>query len=125
MPEACILEEGENAWELWFDGSSTATEGGAGIILQSSDNVSNQLAYKLKFFCYNNEVKYEELIPRMISAMEKGTKSVVIKGDSKLIIKKMASDYSIKEPALAEYRSIAQDLSKEFSKITLKHVPRA
>ncbi|GAV82877.1 RVT_3 domain-containing protein, partial [Cephalotus follicularis] len=107
-----------------FDGSSTTTGGGARIILQSPDNVSTQLAYKLDFFCSNNKAEYEALILGMLSAIEKGAKSIATKGDSKLIIKKMTGEYGIKEPALAEYISVAQDLTKEFTKITLEHVPR-
>ncbi|GAV83179.1 RVT_3 domain-containing protein, partial [Cephalotus follicularis] len=97
---------------------------GLGIILQSPDNVSTQLAYKFDFFCSNNEVEYEALILGMLTAMKKGAKSVIVKGDSKLIIKQMTGEYGIKEPVLAEYRSIAQDLPKKISKITLGHVPR-
>ncbi|GAV71733.1 RVT_3 domain-containing protein, partial [Cephalotus follicularis] len=89
---------------------------GAGIILQSLDNVSTQLAYKLDFFCSNNETEYEASILGMLLAMEKGTKMIVVKGDSKLIIKQMIGEYGIKELALAEYRRIV--------KITLEHVPR-
>ena len=43
-------------------------------------------AYRLWFRCTNNDIEYEALIQGLLFALEKGVKSLIIEGDSQLVI---------------------------------------
>ena len=50
------------SWILKFDGSSTKSSAGAGIIIISPLGVKITLSFNLDFNCTNNQVEYEALV---------------------------------------------------------------
>lgn len=58
--EICSVETEE--WRLTFDGSSTHQGGGVELKLYAPNFVEVSLAFKLEFFCTNNEAEYEALV---------------------------------------------------------------
>ena len=52
---------------------------------------------QLQFPTTNNEVEYEEILTSLRLAKDLGVKSLVIKSDSKLIIKQVNHEYEAKE----------------------------
>lgn len=58
--EICSVETEE--WSLTFDDSSIHREGGAGVVLYAIDGSNIFIAFKLEFFCSNNEVENKDLI---------------------------------------------------------------
>ncbi|XP_073017421.1 uncharacterized protein [Primulina eburnea] len=53
---------GVRPWELKFDGSSTETAAGAGIVITSPRGVKTALSFSLCFPCTNNQAEYEALL---------------------------------------------------------------
>ncbi|KAK9911758.1 hypothetical protein M0R45_035649 [Rubus argutus] len=76
LPEESTLVIQEDLWTLHFDGSSTTTGGGAGIVLTSPTGESTALSFKLNFPCTNNMAEYEGLIIGLSTAQEMGVKNI-------------------------------------------------
>ncbi|KAL5571320.1 hypothetical protein UlMin_020917 [Ulmus minor] len=122
IAEISIIEA--NEWELTFDGASTSEGGGVGIVLTNPEGKVTVKAHKLMFGCSNNEAEYEALISGLNLALEAGAKGLIIKGDSKSVIQQVRGEFAVKEPALARYRTIVQQLLENFPQHRLEHVPR-
>ena len=73
-------------WTLHFDGSSTISEGGSGIVLSKSTREILGMSFKLDFSCTNNMAKYEAYLTGLAVAREIGIKHLREIGDSNLII---------------------------------------
>ncbi|KAM6551510.1 hypothetical protein CsatB_001318 [Cannabis sativa] len=125
QPEAMLCdEETQERWTITFDGSSTAKGGGARIVLTNSKGKNHMQAYKLLFDCTNNEVEYEALILGMTVALSMEVSKVTIRGDSKLVIQQVKGEFAVKEPSLAIYRAMVQELAKNFRECHFEHMPR-
>ena len=59
LPEVSTFEATRAKWILRFDGSFTATEGGAGIVLIKEAGEAVAMSFKLNFPCTNNIAEYE------------------------------------------------------------------
>ena len=73
-------------WVVYVDGSSTLYVGGIGVILKSLKGDKLKYTAHLQYQTINNEVEYEALLKGLELAKSLGTKSVVIQGDSQLIL---------------------------------------
>ncbi|XP_062100713.1 uncharacterized protein LOC133806635 [Humulus lupulus] len=125
LPEAMVCDdEIQKKWIITFDGSSTSNGGGAGIVLTNPEGKNHTQANKLSFDCTNNEAEYEALILGMTAALNMEVKKVVIKGDSKLVIQQVKGEFSVKEPSLAIYRVMVQELANNFQECQFEHMPR-
>lgn len=69
--------------------------------------------------------EYEALVIGLVSALRMGVQKLRVQGDSKLIIQQVNGEFSLKEGALASYRTAVQKLMKLFSSIQFEHVPRS
>ena len=69
--EIALMETAGAIWTLRFDGSSTF-EGGAGIVLSKSTNVTVAMSFKLDFPCTNNMAEYEAYLTGLTMARENG-----------------------------------------------------
>ena len=80
-----------------MDGSSTQHAGGIGVVLQSLEG--DRLMYKvhLQYQTTNNEVEYEALLKGLELAKSIEAKSVLILGDSQLIMGQVNGTYEAKE----------------------------
>ncbi|XP_059654547.1 uncharacterized protein LOC132301296 [Cornus florida] len=122
--QVATIEDSHGEWKLAFDGSSTSTGGGAGIILTSpTQHVT--AAFKLAFRCSNNEAEYEALILGLLAALDKGISRLCMCGDSKLVVKQVMGESAVPEPSLSSYRTIIQKLLARFSSVRFLHVPRS
>ena len=59
LPKVLAFEAVGAKWTLRFDGSFTATEGGAGIVLIKEAGEAVDMSFKLNFPCTNNTAEYE------------------------------------------------------------------
>ncbi|RDX67038.1 Retrovirus-related Pol polyprotein from transposon opus, partial [Mucuna pruriens] len=121
-PVAKKEEEGE--WFFSVDDSSNHTGSGAGIILEGPTGVLIEQSLHFEFKANNNQVEYEALLAGMKLAQELGTKKLMAKSDSKLIIGQVNGEYQVKDPQLAKYRDKATFMASSFDSFTLLHVPR-
>jgi ribonuclease HI len=110
-----------SAWTLRFDGSSTATSGGASIVLYKSNGEAITKSFKFDFPCSNNATEYEAYLAKLAIAYEMGIKHLRVIGDSNLVFCQARGEFSLKEPSLAPYRALARKLEAKFSTFEIEH----
>jgi ribonuclease HI len=114
----------DSVWTLKFDGSSTATSAGAGIVLYRDDGEAVTKSFKFDFPCSNNTAEYEAYLAGLAIAYEMGIKHLRVIGDSNLVVCQARGEFSLKEPSLAPYRALAQKLEAKFSTFEIEHAQR-
>uniref|UniRef100_A0A2N9J1Q1 Uncharacterized protein n=1 Tax=Fagus sylvatica TaxID=28930 RepID=A0A2N9J1Q1_FAGSY len=122
--EALLADLADSTWTLKFDGSSTSSSSGAGVVLTREDGETIAKSFKLDFSCSNNASEYEAYITGLVIAHEMGIKHLRVIGDSNLIICQTKGEFSLKEPSLALYRALAQKLEEKFDTFEISHAMR-
>ena len=125
LPEVALMETAGAAWTLHFDGSSTTSEGGAGIVLSKSTGETVGMSFKLDFPCINNMAEYEAYLTGLVVAREMGIKCIRIIGDLNLVVCQAKGDFALKQPSLAPYRAMAQRLEDSFEEFNIEHSLRS
>ena len=106
-----------------FDGFSTTQSGGVGIVLYHEEDKAMALSFKLEFPCSNNTAEYEAYLTGLVTVLELGVKHLKVMGDSNLVIYQTKGSFSLKEPSLALYITMAQKMEKKFSTFKIEHAP--
>uniref|UniRef100_A0A2N9HMC5 RNase H type-1 domain-containing protein n=1 Tax=Fagus sylvatica TaxID=28930 RepID=A0A2N9HMC5_FAGSY len=75
----------DSTWTLRFDGSSTTTSAGAGIVLYKDNGETVTKSFKFDFPCSNNAAEYEAYLAGLAIAYEMGIKHLRVVGDSNLV----------------------------------------
>ena len=124
--EECKYEKEESTYILYFDGCSKGNPGlgGAGAVLYKDGEElwgSSQLVGEK---VTNNVAEYCGLIMGLQEVFTRNIKTVVVRGDSQLVIKQMKGEYKVKSSSLVEYYQQAKLLEKYFDKIVFEHVYR-
>ena len=73
-------------WVINVDGSSTLYAGGIRVILKSPEGDKLKYAARLQYQTTNNEAEYEALLKGLELAKSLGPESIIVQGDSQLII---------------------------------------
>ena len=81
-------------------------------------------AARLQYQTTNNEVKYETLFKGLELTKSLGVKSIIIQGDSQLIIGQVNGTCEAKEEQMNKYLNRGRRLVKKFKKANLIQVPR-
>jgi len=92
-------------WTMRFDGLTTTTLNGLGVILSCEDGDTMPLSFKLGFSCSNNAVDYEAYLTGLIIALSIGVKHMRILGDSNLVVSQVKGEFALREKILAAYRT--------------------
>jgi ribonuclease HI len=109
-----------------FDGCSKGNPGlsGAGAVIY----YNNEEIWSGSFFvgekATNNQAEYAGLILGLQQAKELQINSLLVKGDSQLVINHMTEIYNCKSQNLIDLYSNAKELEKNFDKIKYEHVSR-
>uniref|UniRef100_A0A2N9ER61 RNA-directed DNA polymerase n=1 Tax=Fagus sylvatica TaxID=28930 RepID=A0A2N9ER61_FAGSY len=114
----------DSIWTLKFDGSSTATSAGAGIVLYKDNGEAVTKSFKFDFPCSNNAAEYEAYLAGLAIAYEMRIKHLRVIDDSNLVVCQTRGEFSLKEPSLAPYRALAQKLEAKFSIFEIEHAQR-
>ena len=115
-----------NNYKLFFDGCSKGNPGlaGAGAVIYKN----NQEIWAESIFVgekkTNNYAEYSGLILGLIKAIELNIHSLIVIGDSQLIINHMTGKYQCKSSNLLSLYETAKNLEKKIDKIEYKHVLR-
>ncbi|XP_075645319.1 uncharacterized protein LOC142616328 [Castanea sativa] len=125
LPAVALMEAAGAAWTLRFDGSSTTSKGGDGIVLSKNTRETAAMSFKLDFPCTNNMAEYEAYLTDLTVAREMGIKHLQVIGDSNLVVCHARGDFALKEPSLAPYRAMAQRLEDSFDKFNIEHSLRS
>jgi ribonuclease HI len=115
----------ETHWMLFFNGSARQQVGRAGVVLIDPNRDQVKYMVHLEFKATNNMAEYEALIFGLSAALSLGIHQLLVKGDSKLIIKQVRGECSCNEPRLAAYLLHVRKLEKDFTALELQQVPQA
>ncbi|XP_075660276.1 uncharacterized protein LOC142630197 [Castanea sativa] len=83
-------DEGDERCIINVDESSTLYAGGIGVILKSPEGDKLEYAARLQYQTTNNEAEYEGLLKGLELAESLGAESIIVKGDSQLVINQAA-----------------------------------
>ena len=81
----CSVEQKDELWQMYFDGSSSKEGVRAGIVLVSLGGEMISLMYKLEFVTTKNTAKYEALLLGLNAAKDLGIRQIYVYGDSELV----------------------------------------
>ena len=107
LKEVAMAEEVKEQWVMKFDGSSTTQLGGVGIVLYHEEDKAVALLFKLEFPYSNNTAEYEVYLIGLATTLEMGVKHLKVTGDLNLVVCQTKGSFSLKEPSLAPYRTMA------------------
>jgi len=116
----------EIEYKLQFDGCSKSNPGmaGAGAVIY---NFNKEISTKIKFVgnnATNNAAEYTGLIIGLKDAINLEIKTIVVEGDSMLVIKQMKGEYKVNSLNLINLYNEAKELEKQFNFITFNHIYR-
>ena len=83
--------EGNKTWVVNVDGSSTLHAGGIEVVLKSPEGDKLKHKVRLQYQTTNNEAEYEALLKGLELAKSLGAESILIQGDSQLVISQVRS----------------------------------
>ena len=78
--------EDNKTWVVHVDGSSTLHVGGIGVVLKSPEADTLKRKVHLHYQTTNNEAEYEAFLKGLELAKSLGLESVLVQGDSQLVI---------------------------------------
>ena len=109
-----------------FDGCSKGNPGlgGAGAVIYYNNDEIWSGTFFVGEHATNNHAEYAGLILGLQQAVELNVKSLLVKGDSQLIINHMTGVYKCKSPNLVQLYDRAKDLERSFDIIKYEHVLR-
>ena len=106
---------------MQFDGSFTTQAGGVGVVLYHEEDKVVVLSFKLEFPCSSNMAEYKAYLTRLAMALEIGIKHLKVMSDSNLVVCQTKVSFSLKEPSLASYKTMAQKMEEKFSTFEIDH----
>ena len=93
----------DKKWIIHVDGSSTQHAGGIGVVLQSPKGDRLKHKVRLQYQTTNNEVEYKTLLKGLKLAKLIKAKSIIILGDSQLVIGQVNGTFEAKEERMKKY----------------------
>jgi ribonuclease HI len=118
--------EQEDIYEMYFDGCSKGNPGlsGAGAVIYKNGEEIWSNSYFVSDSATNNVAEYFGLIRGLKRAIKMNIRSLIVKGDSQLIIKQMTGQYQVKSESMIELYEISKKMEEEFENISYEHVYR-
>lgn len=118
--------EQEDIYEMYFDGCSKGNPGlsGAGAVIYKNGEEIWSNSYFVSDSATNNVAEYFGLIRGLKRALKMNIRSLIVKGDSQLIIKQMKGEYQVKSESMIELYNIAKEFESQFKNISYEHVYR-
>lgn len=120
-----LLREAGGRAHIYFDGASRGNPGPSAIgwVIVTDDGIVSEGGKRIDDMT-NNRAEYEALIHALTVAADSGFDTVVVRGDSQLIVKQVTGAWNVNDPGLRERRIRALELLEEFDEWSLTHVPR-
>ena len=109
---------------VYVNGSFILYAGGIGVILKSPEGDKLTFAACLQYQTTNNEVEYEALLKGLELAKSLEAESIVVQGDSQLIIGQVNGTCEAKEEWMKKYLSKVKRLIKKFKEASFLRVPK-
>ena len=116
--------KGSKKWVVHVDGSFTQQAGGIRVVLQSPEGDKMKHKVCLQYQTTNNEVEYETLLKGLELARSIQVESILVLGDSQLIIGQVNGTYEAKEERMRKYLNKVVCLVKKFKEASFIQIPR-
>ena len=116
--------EDTKKWVIHTDGSSTQHAGGIRVVLQSPEGDKLKHKVRLQYQTTNNEVEYKAFLKGLELAKFEEAESILILGDSQLIIGQVNRTYKAKEERMRKYLSKVVRLVKKFKEANFVQILR-
>ena len=107
-----------------MDDSSTQHAGGIRVVLQSPEGDKLKYMLRLQYQLTNNEVEYEALPKGLELAKSVEARSILILGDSQLVMGQVNGTYEAKEGRMKKYLEKVLLLVKKFKEANFVQIPR-
>ena len=107
-----------------MDGSSTQHVGGIGVVMQSPEGDKLKHKIRLQYQATNNEIEYEALLKGLELTKSVEAKSILVLGDSQLIMGQINGTYEAKEGWIKKYLEKVLRLVKRFKEANFVQAPR-
>ncbi|KAL0431954.1 UNVERIFIED_CONTAM: Ribonuclease HI [Sesamum radiatum] len=120
-----VYYDEKKGWLLHVDGSSNASNGGAGVLLQAPDGVEVKVAARLSFLATNNEAEYEALVLGLQLALEARVKELNVCTDSQLVAMQVEGSYETRELSMVQYLGKVKELMARFDKCVVQQIPQS
>ena len=114
----------DKKWIIHEDGSSTQHAGGIRVVLQSLGGDRLKHKVRLQYQTTKNEVEYKALLKGLELAKSIETKSILILGNSQLIIGQINGTCEAKEERMKKYLEKVLQLVKKFKETDFIQIPR-
>jgi len=111
-------------WVIHVDESSTLYTGGIGVVLQSPEGDELKYKVRLQYPATNNEVEFESLLKGLELAKSLGAESILVQGDSQLVMGQVNGIYKVKEERMKKYLNKVRRFVKKFRETSFTQVPR-
>jgi len=112
---------------VWADGGSRGNPGPAGygalITSASTGDVLAELREGIGW-ATNNVAEYRGVIAGLEHAQTLGARRVVVRADSKLVIRQLSGGYKVQSPALIPLHAKARQLTDGFEEVVFEHIAR-
>jgi len=116
----------EEEYVLYFDGCSKGNPGvsGAGSVIYKNEKEIYAESTFVGGYETNNVAEYTGLIIGLGYAVNNKIQKLVVKGDSKLVIKQMNGEYKVNSLNIKAHYDKAKRLANEIPSLTFQHVYR-
>ena len=114
----------DKKWIIHVDGSSTQHAGGIGVVLQSPEGDRLKQKVRLQYQTTNNEVEYEALLKGLELAKSVEANSILILGDSQLVMGQINGMCEAKEERMKKCLEKVLQLVKKFKETDFVQIPR-
>ncbi|MEX2540020.1 MAG: ribonuclease HI family protein [Actinomycetota bacterium] len=115
----------EDAAVLYVDGASFGNPGpsGIGFVLTQGDKIVAEGSEDIGWGT-NNQAEYRALLAGLREAIERGFDSLLVRGDSQLLVRQVTGEYKVKDRKLKSLMIEIQELIRRFERVSFEHVRR-
>lgn len=114
MVESSLNMVNSTPWRLYFDGSSQKDGTRVGVLILSHQVGPTKFKYIISEKCFNNEAEYEALIVGLRLLKGMGASRIEVRGDPKLVVKKITREYKCIKRSLLKYFVTATQVLEHF-----------
>lgn len=84
-------------WKVFADDASSAMEPGAGIVINTPEEIRLEYSFKLGFRASNTEVEYEALLVGLRAVLDIGAREAEVYSDSWLVFSQVQGSFEAKD----------------------------
>ena len=109
--------EDNKTWVIHVDGLSTLHAGGIGVVLKSPEVDTLKRKVCLHYQTTDNEAEYEAFLKGLELAKSLVAESVLVQGDSQLVIGQVNGMYEAKKERMKKYLNKVKRLIRKFNEV--------